>query len=701
MASDSRFSKILEPGRIGPVKTRNRIIKTGAAMCYWHEDDLHMGDTIKAYYEAIARGGVGLLVIEAPTVDYPLGARRRTRYRIDDDRYIEGLSELVEVIHKHNCPTFMQMEHDGPWKTKMHGATPLFEGQPVAASAVKLDIASDFHNEMPRPLTPPEIQEIIDKFASAAVRAQKAGFDGVDINSASTHLLHNFLSPFWNRREDAYGGNTENRSRFLASIIKEIKKRAGKDFGVSIVMNGIEIGSAIGIKDSDCLTLEESKKIAKILQDAGADAIQVRSHWIGYHVGGFLPEQFFYPESPIPMESIPPEYNRKWYGAAANIYMAEEIKKGLSIPVTVVGRMDPVIGEKILREGKVDFIAMTRRLQADPELPNKLAAGKFEDIAPCTACASCLDQTKSMQRRCRINGALGTTKYTISRAPKKKKVLVVGGGPAGMEAARVAATRGHDVTLYEKSNQLGGLLPLASMIKGTEIEDIPAIIKYFKRQLSKLGVKVKLGKEVDSSVISQVKPDVVILANGGKLTVPEIEGINSEKVLTTPKLHSMSKPYLKFFGPKNMEKLSKFWLPIGKKVVVIGGDMQGCETAEFLVKRRRDVTIIEKGDVVGEGIADFKVGLLMDWFQKKGTAVYKGVKNIIIADDGVHFTTSDGTEMTIEADTVIPASYITPDTAMVNELKDKVAEVYAIGDCAEPGLIVDAVGAAWQIGNKI
>jgi len=660
-----------------------------------------MGDKIKAFYGAIARGGVGLLVIEAPTVDYPTGARRRSRYRIDEDRFIGALSELVEVIHKEGCPTFMQMEHDGPWKTKLHGAAPLFDGPPVAASAVKLDILSDFHTEMPRPLTIPEIEAIIDKFASAAVRAQKAGFDGVDINSASTHLLHNFLSPFWNRREDEYGGNTVNRTRFLSNIIKEIKRRAGRDFGVSIVMNGIEFGSPIGVNDSECLTLEESKKAAKIFEEAGADAIQVRSHWLGYHVGGFLPEQFFYPEPPIPMNSIPAEYNRKWHGNAANIYLAEEIKKGLSIPVAVVGRMNPVIGNDLIGKGKVDFIAMTRRLQADPELPQKLAAGLYEDIAPCTACASCLDQTQSMERRCRINGALGTTQYYIEKAPVRKKVMVIGGGPAGMEAARVTATRGHEVTLYEKSSRLGGLLPLAALIKGTEIEDIPLIVKYFKRQLSKLGVKVVLGKEVAGSLVEQEKPDAVIVATGGILNEPVIAGSNNKNVIGSLKLHSMSKRFLKFFGPKALGWLSKLWLPVGKSVVIIGGDMHGLEVAEFLAKRDRKVTVIEKGDVLGRGIADFRVGLLLEWLAGKGAVIYKGVRDIKITETGASITDADNNQIDITADNIITTAQVMPDSSLVTALKGKVPEVVSVGDCAEAGLIVDAVGAGWQAANKI
>ena len=241
--ANSKFEKLLEPGYIGKLKTRNRIIKTGAGTFMANEDETHANGAMLAFYESLARGGVGLLIVESPTIDYPAGARWRFRYRIDDDKFIPGMRELAEIIHKYNCPTFMQMNHDGPWETPLfEDPNPVFRGPPIAASRVMMKAENDFHNQMPRELTVPEIEIIIDKFASAAVRAQKAGFDGVDINAASSHLLHNFLSPFWNRRKDDWGGSAENRARFVTSIVKEIKKRLGQDFPVSVCINAREFG---------------------------------------------------------------------------------------------------------------------------------------------------------------------------------------------------------------------------------------------------------------------------------------------------------------------------------------------------------------------------------------------------------------------------------------------------------------------------
>jgi 2,4-dienoyl-CoA reductase (NADPH2) len=695
----SKFARLLEPGTIGSVRTRNRIIKTGAGLLMWHEDDLHMREEVKAIDESIARGGVGLLIVAAPGIDYPLGVRWRKRYRVDDDKYIQGLSELVGVIHKHGCPTFMQMNHDGPWQVHMpQEPIPLYSGPPVAASPVSVKSPYDNHNEMPRALTISEIEEIVDKFASAAVRAEKAGFDGVDINAASSHLFHNFLSPFWNRREDTYGGGLENRARFVMQIIQEIKKRLGHDFPVSVIINGIEIGQVAGIEDSQCLTPEDSRGIARLLQEAGADAIQIRNHWIGYHVGGFLPDALFYPEPPVPLKSFPKEYDTSRKGAGANILLAAGIKKAISIPVTVVGRLGPELGEKILREGMADFIGMTRRLLADPELPNKIAAGKIEDIAPCTGCDFCLGS----RGKCRINGLMGTVYNTIEKSDKKKKVLVIGGGPAGMEAARVSALRGHEVTLYEKSRKLGGLLPLAAMVKGSHPEDLEALIRYLKRQTIKLGVKINLGKEATLPVIERIKPDVIYLATGGNPIVPEIPGIDRPNVVSGPKLHRMLKFFLRFFGPKTLRWLSQFYMPIGARVVIIGGAIQGCELAEFLTKRGRKVTIVDRAETMGEGMVKTMKDHLFLWFEKKGVTMISGIKEYVeITNKGLTIINKEGKRQTIEADTIVPALPLRPNNDLLMSLQGRVSELYAIGDCQEPLFIADAISKAVRTAREV
>lgn len=697
----SAYERLLAPGAIGAVETRNRLVKTGASMCYWHSDDVHMSEQALAYYGALAKGGVGLLIVEAPVVDWPAGARWAERFRADDDKYIVGLAELAEAIHAHGCPTFLQLWHDGPWQSPLFAAPTEGAVEPVGASAVSLDTMLDFHRDKPRPLTVPEIEDIVEKFAEAARRAWQAGFDGVDINAASSHLMHNFLSPFWNRRDDAYGGSLENRARLITDTIREIKRRTVPEFAVSVLLNGIELGLAFAIDDARCLTHDQAKQAAKLIEAAGADALQIRNHWLGYHVGGFFPDYLFYPEAPIPESRFPAEYHWQMQGAAANVHLAASIKREVSIPVILVGKLDPDLGERYLREGKADFIAMTRRLQSDPELPNKLAAGRPQDVAPCTACGTCLDQSISMARRCRINAAMGTLDYTIPTAADRKKVVVVGGGPGGMEAARVAALRGHEVTLYEKSGQLGGLMQLAALVKGVELEDLPAMIAWYERQLKQLGVRVKMGVEVDAAAVAAAGPDVVVVATGGRLTVPPVSGVGGPNVLTTPELHKRVKPFLKRLGPKKLGRLTNYYLPAGRSVVVIGGGFHGCEVAEFLVKRGREVTIVEESDVIGEGVLDFRLGMLLQWFERKRVRLATNAREIAITPEGVTYATPAGDRESIAADTVIPTSPLAPDPTLADALAGKVAAVHVVGDCGTPGMIVDAVAAGYRAAREI
>jgi 2,4-dienoyl-CoA reductase (NADPH2) len=700
--ADSRYAKLFEPGQIGKVKTRNRIYKTAAGMMIFHDDELEPNPTAVAFYESLARGGVGVLSVEAPTIDYPLGARWRERYRMDEDRFIPGMAHLVEAIHKHGCPTFMQMEHDGPWQSPLFdNAPPTFEGPPIAASPVNIPKLGDFHRDMPRQLTVPEIKDIVRKYIDCAERAKKAGYDGVDINAGSSHIVHNFLSPFWNRRDDEYGGTPEKRARFMVEILSGIKERCGKDFPIVVCLNGFEIGWAIGKDDKMCLTHELATFNVHKAVEAGADALMIRSQWLGLHVAGFLPDYMFFPDMQVPSDKMPKEYYAKERGRAAMKLMVEEYKKLVSVPIILVGYVTPETGEELLEQGKTDFVGMNRSLMCDPELPHKLAEGRRDDVAPCTHCGTCLDQSVTFLRHCRLNAAMGTDSYTIEKALKKKKVLVVGGGPAGMEAARVSAIRGHEVTLVEKSSDLGGLLPLAALIKGTELEDLPELVAYLKGQIKKLGVKVKLKKEATPALVEEMKPDVVFLATGGLLTVPDMKGVDKGNVMTTPDLHQKVKPLLKLFGQRFLGSATKRYLPIGKNVIVIGAGLHGTETAEFLTKRGRKVTIVEPTDRIGEGVLDFRLGLLMEWFEREGVCIVAGAKNLEITDKGVAYTDKDGKRQTIEADTVVPTSPLKSNAALLKDLQEKVPELYLIGDAKQPGMIVDAIREGYHTAKRV
>jgi 2,4-dienoyl-CoA reductase (NADPH2) len=624
-------------------------------------------------------------------------------WRLDDDKYIKGVSELTALIHRYDCPAFMQINSTANWQKKMPWEKgPASPNPPVAPSPVAVKSIMDNNNEIPREMTIPEIHDISHKIAGISVRAQKGGFDGIELNAACTHLFHSFLSPFWNERHDAYGCDSlENRARFLIEMIKEIKTRCGKDYPVSVILNGAEWGNLIDVDNSECLTLADSIGIARLLQPAGADAIQVRSIFIGRHDASFLADHLCYPEPPVPINTFPEEYDWSLRGAGANRRLAAAFKKALTIPIMTVCRLDPELAEEMLRKGEIDFACFNRRLIADPELPNKVATGRFADIAPCTSCTTC--KVMGGHRRCRINATIGTDEsYVVEPAAKKKKVVVVGGGPAGMEAARVASLRGHQVTLFEKTKKLGGLLPLAAMVKGMEIECLPKIVHYLNDQMLKNGVDIKLGQSIDAAAIAQLKPDVVIIATGGIPAAPDIPGVEKKIVVKNADLQRQLKFFLKFFTPRMLRRLTRLWMPIGRKVVVIGTDIHGCELAEFLTKRGRRVIIVDKAETPGEGMINHLKFQLFWWFSQKGVEMINGVREYVrITDKAIVIRTTEGYNRTITADNIIPATAFKPDTALFQALQGKVPEVYAVGDCAEPKLIVDAIGSGFKVARGI
>ncbi len=687
-----KFQKLLEPFQIGRVRMRNRIMKTGAGTSFIEENG-QVGDRIIGFYEALARGGVGLVTVESTGVDFPTGIHHPSvQLHFENDSYLPGFQKLTEAVHKQNCPVFIQLFHSGPWHPQSWSGI-----QPIAASALPKSDLPHQHLDEPRAVSKEEISELVGKFADAAERAKRAGFDGVEVNTSSTHLINSFLSPGWNRRTDEYGPqNLENRSRFLVDIVKAIKKRVGKDFPVSVLLTGVEYGV------SDGIILEDACGFALLLEKAGVDAIQVRGY--GYRRYEFIhpgPEQLLYPE---PIDPLPPELDWSKNGAGAFVPLAEEFKKILSVPVITVGRLNPEMGEAILRAGKADIIAMNRRLLADPDLPLKVAAGRLDDIAPCTGCLYCWSRRRqNLTIKCRINSRLGRERELIlTPVEQSRKVLVVGSGPAGMEAARIAALRGHKVTLLEKEAGVGGLLPLAAMVKGARIEDVPLVFKYLQRQLLKQNVSIRKGNEADVNSIIAFQPDAVIVATGGKPIVPDIPGIFQKNVLLMARLHKQLKFFLRFFNSYQLNRLSKIWMPVGKRVAIIGSGIQACELAEFLVKRKRQVTIIDKEEFPGqEMVPEETRNSLLDWLGRKGTVFYMNAHVEKIVPTGVRFLTKEGEEKLVRADTIIPALPLLKNMDLYHSLGNAIKEIYAVGDCAKPGLIPDAVNTGAEVGYKL
>jgi 2,4-dienoyl-CoA reductase (NADPH2) len=695
MANSGKFQKLLEPGQIGSVRTRNRLLKTGSTLGFYPWEDGHIQQPVIDSYEAFAEGGAGLVTVGAA----PLGVPPGKGYLMNDDKYLPGMSRLAEAIRKHDCPAFVQMFHLGPMMPPFLVAAGV---RAVGASTLEEREVPLPYLSVPQELSISEIEEIVHQFGDQAERIRRAGFQGIELNAGCNHLLNSFLSRAWNKRQDTYGvGSLESRAKIVVDIIQEVKRLNGEDFAIIALINGAEPGLEKGI------TPEECQGIARILQAAGADAIHVRAEFYSkpknpsLRDSTQLPDIAFYPETPFPLRGVVDDSR---HGAGGWVPLAAAVKQVVSIPVIAIGRLDAELGEEVLRRGQADLISFNRRLMADPELPNKLAEGRLEDIRPCTGCTTCFDNNEhGNPPLCQVNAALGKEKeYEIKPAEKVKRVMVVGGGPAGMETAMVAALRGHTVMLYEKEPKLGGSMPLAALVKGFDREDILGLVDYYKAQLAKLGVDARLGKEVSRSVVNAVKPDVLILAAGGVHDAPELPGIDKPHVVTSEALHRQLKGYLRFIPPRLLRSLTKVWMPIGKRVVIVGGDVQGCQTAEFLVRRGRKVTIVDTAEEIGQGLLETYIQPhLLDWLDAKGVTMLPGVKLEEITDNGLTVTTKEGVRRILAADTIVSALPLLPNTGLSKSLEGSAPEVYTIGDCREPHLIVDAVADGSRLARAI
>lgn len=681
-----KFEKLLEPGQIGKLQTTNRIIKT----CGGAED---IGKINNSFLEALARGGAGLIIWGDVAVEYPRGVTIPiTGRHLEDDTYIPVFAKMAEASHRHGCPIFMQLFHAGPQAFLEEGRQTISSSSLTDAEVLELTASME-----PRELTVAEIEDLVDKFAATAVRAREAGFDGVEVNAARMHLLNSFLSRAWNKRQDRYGCATlENRSRFPVEIIREIKKRLGQDFPVSTLINGIELRIDKGI------TVEEAQGFARILQDAGSDAIHVRAFgYNGFQTIDAAARGIYLSEKTKP---LPKEMDWSRRGRGAMTPLAAAVKKAVSVPVITVGALDPVTGEKILQEGKADFIGMCKGLMADPEIPNKIAAGRLADIAPCTDCGDCARALFTMARagefvsiRCRVNAALGSDRdYEIRPAPKKKRVLVVGGGPAGMEAARVAAIRGHEVLLVEKERRLGGLLRFVALIKGLDVDgDAMQVSDYLQNQIERLGVEIRLGKEFTPADIREMHPDSILLAPGGVPAVPEIPGMDRCNAVSIEDLHRGMKEDLDLIEPGVMRGMNRYWESVGDRVVIVGGTIEGVGLAEFLVERRRKVTLVDEGAIWGD------TPLLRSPSMEKVKRM-PGVRFGRITGNSLAVTAREGKNECIEADTIITASSPGRNTRLLRAVDGNAPEVCLVGgEDPEPGCIMNAIRNGYRAARDI
>jgi len=549
-----------------------------------------------------------------------------------------------------------------------------------------------------RELSVDEIARIAEQFGEAARRAREAGYDGAELHAAHGYmLLGSFLTPWRNKRNDEYSGRSvEGRTRFVIECIRSMKDKAGEDFPLTLRISGYE--QVPGGRD-----LQDTQRIAPLLVEAGIDA---------FHVSGGVSDRFV---SQIVCGSDTPNGH--------NLAGAYAVKQVVDVPVMTVGRIhDPHLAEQILERGQADLVVMGRPLLADPDLPRKVREGRLADIRRCISCQNCIDAMARDTLNCAVNAeASREGSLALKPAAVTRRVLVVGGGPGGMEAARVAALRGHRVTLVEKLQRLGGAFTLACAVHP---ENEP-FLDYLLHQMQKLPIRVRLGEEVTPETVERLRPDVIVVATGGEVVPPEIPGSEQAHVFTGPMLRRLlagvprqadldrlpawQRLGLKLMGPglqrhttpERLRWLTRLWMPLGRRIAIVGADLAAVELAEFLSQRGRQICLLERGEKIAPEVGSKRRAEHMNRLSAAGVAVNTGLECREITATGIELRTEAGACAQIGADSVILAGEVRPDTRLLDRLAGEGREVHAVGDCTGLGLVrkatEDAMRAACAI----
>lgn len=651
-------SKLFEPIMIGSLKVPNRIVMPSMVTQYGETTGFVTQRQID-YYTERAKNRVGMLIVEAAAVSKG-GRILPKQINIYEDVYIPGLKKLAESINNAGARSFIQIQHGGRQASSTYN-----DGiQNVAPSPI-----AKRNGQLPRELTIEEIERIIEDFVSATIRAKEAGFNGVELHFAHSYLIAQFFSPLTNKRTDKYGGDLISRIRLGVEIVRRIRQKIGKDYPLTARICGYEY-----IKGG--LVLRDAQQIAVMLEEAGLDAINVSGGYVSSHEEGYL--NCLVPASGAPM-SVP---------RGTMLPLAEGVKKVVKVPVIAVGRLnDPELAEKALAEGKADMIAIGRAFIADAAIAEKLYQKQYADIRHCIACNTCmLKMFKESNLQCAVNPEVGKeAEFWINPAPKAKRVLVVGGGPAGMEASRVAALRGHRVTLVEKQSRLGGNMVPAAAVDFKR--DIGLFTSYLTNAIKKLGIEVRLNTEFDQGKILALKPDAVILATGALPMMPAGKRSNVTDAVSV------------------LERKAK----TGSNVVVIGGGMIGCEVAAFLAQKGKNVTVVEMrvsdfSDADGLALdmePSFRRWLLFDLLPTLPISVIGKSTFKEVTDKGVIIEDREGSRRLVEGDTIIFAIGLQCEDTLKGKLEGKVPEFYQVGDCVKSRKIVDAVADAAQVARMI
>ncbi|GAA3971257.1 FAD-dependent oxidoreductase [Thermobifida alba] len=627
---------LFTPLEVAGVHLRNRIVM--APMGTGLERDGHITDAVVAYYRRRAAGGVGAVTVEALLVD---PATRGPEPHIHSRAYLPGLARLAEAIRAEGAAAGAQLMHPG---------RQVLTGRRVGPSPVPLNSVSP----VPDALSTTEIAEIVDYFAEGAALAQEAGFDYVEVHGAHGYLVSDFLSPLANQRDDAYGGSLANRARFAREVARAIRARC-PDLPLFYRLSGEEAlpGGT---------TVDDAVTVARWLEEDGVACLSISSGtWKSLHT------------------TIPP----MWVPRGQLVPLAARVRQAVSVPVISVGRLhDPASARRALREGAADLVAIGRGLIADPDWANKVAAGREADVRPCISCNACVDQVgPGGEVVCTVNPAIGREEdWAVRPAARSRRVVVVGGGPAGMEAARTARQRGHRVLLLERSPRVGGKLAVAASAPSKH--EVFRFRDWQEQELRRLGVEVRTGVDATPELLRAEKPDAVILATGAAPLLPPIPGLD------LPHVHD-AQEYLNGRRP----------VAAGSPVAVLGGGATGCETAELLVEAGAKVTVVEMASSVGRGIEAITRRYLIKQLRKRGVEFVTGARVVRVGPGEVVYE-SNGEEHSLAAEHVAVALGWRSRAA---DLVDALAghEVHVVGDADRPADFVAAVRSGAEAGLAV
>lgn len=618
--------KLFQPGMIGGLEVKNRIVMPAMGFRVATPEG-HVTRRMIDYYAERAEGGVGLIVTMfarvTPEAAYPCSLG------IYDDACIPGLRQLVAAVHQRDVKIAIQLCHLG----MMHGIPGTEDLESVVPSILPWMGNIDKLKE----LSTAGIECYVEAFAQAALRAKNAGFDAAEFHACHGCLISAFFSPALNRRSDEWGGSTENRTKFACQILSRSREKVGRDFPLLFRINGDDDYEG-GVRP------DEAARIAVLLERAGVDAVSVSAGL-----------RFW---SPLTF----PCY---LYPAGILAPLAATVKKAVRVPVVAVGKLDPVLGEDILSEGKADFIALGRPLLADPHIANKAKVGRLDDIRQCIYCNNCFVPGRMRCPSCTVNPFLfREEEYPPQPATAKKSIMVIGGGLAGMQAAVILGWRGHNVSLYERESQLGGQWKVACAIRTKH--GYATFSERLSGSLAQCGVKVFLQQEVTKELVSELKPDTVVLAAGA---VPEILtglGANGKNVVQA--------------NDVIMGRVS-----VGCKVVVVGGRFLGMEVAVALVEQGKDVSLVSRSRIGGKKrpIEVHTYKALMRRLIELRVPLYPNCAVIEIVDKGIYVAHNEGVFL-LEADTVVLAVGTQSNNSLAASLKDIVSELYQVGDCVDP-----------------